>query len=106
MPLFFIGGIYVSIKDEIFASMITTTPNTTIAKIHNRMPVILSMDDGLKFLSKEGKDALDMCKPLDENISPEIETANDILTDKQKEFLANRKIKKGILNNIPLNLKI
>lgn len=91
MPLFFIGGIYVTIKDGIFASMITTEPNTTIAKIHHRMPVILNTEEGLQFLSKEGKDAIEMCNPLDDEITIEIETAEDILTDKQKDFLEKRK---------------
>jgi putative SOS response-associated peptidase YedK len=91
MPLFFIGGIYVNIKDGIFASMITTTPNSSIAKIHNRMPVILSIEEGLKFLSGDSQSALKICKPLDDNISAEIETASDILTEKRKEFLSKRK---------------
>lgn len=87
MPLFFIGGIYTKINDGIFASMITTTPNTTIAKIHNRMPVILNIEEGLNFLSLSGKDAIEMCNPLSDENSAEIDTAFEILTEKQRNFL-------------------
>ncbi|MFZ4589913.1 MAG: SOS response-associated peptidase [Ignavibacteria bacterium] len=91
MPLFFIAGIYVKINDGIFASMITTTPNTTIAKIHTRMPVILSKEDGLNFLSNDMEEVLLQCKPLDNDISTKISIADDILTQKQKEFLEKGK---------------
>jgi len=91
MPLFFIAGIYVKINDGIFASMITTTPNTTIAKIHTRMPVILSMKDGLNFLSNDMEEVLLQCKPFDNDISTKISIADDILTQKQKEFLEKGK---------------
>lgn len=87
MPLFFIAGIYIKINEGIFASMITTTPNSTIAKVHNRMPVILSKDEGFIFLSSATDESLLLCKPLDDNITTEISTANDILTVKQREFL-------------------
>ncbi len=90
MPLFFIAGIYTSINDGIFASMITTTPNTTIAQIHNRMPVILNKDEGLEFLSLKGEEALNLCKPLSDKHKTEIDIAKDILTAKQKEFLSNK----------------
>ncbi|MFA5012383.1 MAG: SOS response-associated peptidase family protein [Ignavibacteria bacterium] len=87
MPLFFMAGIYTEINNGIFASLITSQPNTTIAKIHNRMPVILSKEEGIKFLSSEDNDALYLCKPLVEKIAVNIETAEDILTDRQREFL-------------------
>lgn len=87
MPLFFIAGIYTTINDGIFASMITTTPNSTIAQIHNRMPVILNKDEGLEFLSLKGDEALNLCKPLGEEHKTNIDIAKDILTAKQKEFL-------------------
>jgi putative SOS response-associated peptidase YedK len=88
MPLFFIAGIYVKINDGIFASMITTTPNSTIAKIHNRMPVILNKDEGLRYLSLDADDAVKLCAPLDNNVSAEVKIADEILTEKQREFLS------------------
>ncbi len=90
MPLFFIAGIYVKIEDGIFASLITSTPNSTIAKVHNRMPVILSKDEGIEFLKSDENEALKFCKPLVESIPVKIETAEDIVTDKQREFLKGK----------------
>ena len=90
MPLFFIAGIYVTIDDGIFASMITTTPNSSIAKIHNRMPVILNKEEGINFLSANAADALSLCHPLNDNLKTDITLANDILTQEQKDFLNNR----------------
>lgn len=87
MPLFFIAGIYVTIDDGIFASMITTTPNSSIAKIHNRMPVVLNKEEGFKFLSAKDDEALIMCHPLNNDVKVEITLADDILTQNQKDFL-------------------
>jgi putative SOS response-associated peptidase YedK len=90
MPLFFIAGIYLTINDGIFASMITTTPNTKIADIHNRMPVILSKEEGMNFLSSDENEALSQCLPLNDIIPIEISIADDILTTKQKDILNNK----------------
>jgi putative SOS response-associated peptidase YedK len=94
MPLFFIAGIYVTIEDGIFASIITTAPNSSIAKIHNRMPVILNKEEGFNFLSVNDDEALKMCQPLNNDVKVEITIAKDILTQKQKDFL-NKNNKKG-----------
>lgn len=90
MPLFFMVGIYVTIENRIFASLITSSPNSTIAKVHNRMPVVLNREEGMKFLSSDENEALSFCKPLAENIPVKIDTAEDILTDKQREFLKGK----------------
>lgn len=90
MPLFFLAGIYVKIEDRVFASLITTVPNSQIVKIHNRMPVVLSRDEGVEFLNFKDEKAMSYCKPVDENIKVNIETAEDILTEKQKEYLKNK----------------
>lgn len=87
MPLFFLAGIYVKLEDRIFASMITTVPNSHIVKIHNRMPVVLSRNEGIEFLNLEDEKAIRLCRPADENMQVKIETAEDILTEKQREFL-------------------
>jgi len=87
MPLFFIAGIYLKINDGYFASMITTAPNTAIAKVHNRMPVIFCKEDGIRFLTANEKDALALCNPLDDNIPVDIDIANEILTQRQRDFL-------------------
>lgn len=90
LPLFFLAGIYVTFDDRVFASMITTTPNSKIVKIHNRMPVVLSKDEGFEFLNSDENAAINYCKPLEESIPVIIETAEDILTDKQREFLKGK----------------
>ncbi len=87
MPLFFIAGIYVTLENSIFASMITTTPNSTIVKVHSRMPVVLSREEAMEFLQAEDEKALSLCKPAKDDVPVRIETAEEILTDKQKEFL-------------------
>ncbi|MCE1164299.1 MAG: SOS response-associated peptidase [Bacteroidetes bacterium] len=85
--LFFMAGIFIKIKDNFCASVITTAPNTKIASIHNRMPVILLPEDGIKFLNAGKEEALKQCEPLNDKIGLSIEVADDILTQKQKKEL-------------------
>ncbi len=87
IPMFFFAGIYVKIDDGIFASIITTSANNTIAKIHNRMPVIFSKEEGFNFLNADTDTALTMCKPYIDSEPINIDTADDILTVKQREYL-------------------
>ncbi len=89
--LFFMAGIFVKIKDNYCASVITTPPNTTVAGIHNRMPVILLPEDGLKFLSMEKESALKQCEPFRDDVPMKVEIAEDILTQKQREEIERNK---------------
>jgi len=90
--LFFMAGIYVKINGNFCASVITTVPNTRIAAIHNRMPVILLPEEGIKFLSSDIESALSQCEPLRDNIEMTVENADEIATARQKEeFEKNKK---------------
>jgi putative SOS response-associated peptidase YedK len=71
--------------------MITTTPNSAIAKIHNRMPVILNTNEGFNFLSSDPEKAIILCKPIADSVPANVSVADDILTPKQKQFLEMRK---------------
>ena len=90
MPVFFFAGLYVKIGDGIFASIITTSPNSAIAKIHNRMPVIFNQEEGINYLKADEETAITMCLPFDDTVPVNMETAEDILTIKQKEFLKGK----------------
>ena len=90
LPIFFFAGLYVKIDDGIFASIITTTPNSSIAKIHTRMPVIFNQEEGINYLKADEESAIAMCLPFDGSVTMRIETAEDILTVKQKEFLKGK----------------
>ncbi|MCX6164503.1 MAG: SOS response-associated peptidase family protein [Ignavibacteriae bacterium] len=73
---FFIPSIFLKMEDYYFVSMITTQPNSFMKKIHNRMPVILQKKEGIDFLNAEPKDALDMCKILNDWIKMECEISS------------------------------
>ena len=63
--LFFVGALYNMDNDKnIFSALITTTPNSFIKPLHNRMPVIFRIPDGIKFLNSDSNSALDMCIPF------------------------------------------
>lgn len=70
-PLFSFAGLYSVRKDaegKDFASftIITTTPNNLVGKVHDRMPVILSKDDEDAWLNTSAEDAealLGLLKP-------------------------------------------
>ena len=47
---FFMPSIYVSIADTVCASLITTVPNKFMESVHNRMPVLLNIEQGIDFL--------------------------------------------------------
>ena len=85
--VFYLAGIFVRLNDSYHASMITTSPNTQIARIHNRMPVILDYKNAINFLETDSKTALSLCRPQDDRIKLNIETADEILTEKQKKYL-------------------
>jgi putative SOS response-associated peptidase YedK len=63
--LFFAAAIYYA-DDEgnIFSALITTIPNSFVKPLHNRMPVILKISEGIKFLESDSNSAIDMCLPF------------------------------------------
>jgi len=63
-PLFFLAGLYNQSGSYV---IITTSPNDTLETIHNRMPVIISKDDGDNWLEKNTKmtSVLSLLKPYD-----------------------------------------
>jgi len=62
--LFFVPALYHMNKDKnIFASLITTTPNKFIKPVHHRMPVIFKIKDGINFLSDDPEANLAKCIP-------------------------------------------
>ncbi len=56
--IFYIASIFIKSDDNIYNSMITTTPNKYIKPIHNRMPVILGTQEALDFLEAEPEKAV------------------------------------------------
>ncbi len=76
---FFVPAIYFNKKEaaEPFTSLITTTPNKFIKKIHHRMPVIFDeLHDAVKFLREDSKEIVEMCRPFDDNKKMELERAS------------------------------
>jgi putative SOS response-associated peptidase YedK len=63
--LFFVAAVYYQDNnDDRFSALITTTPNSFIKPLHNRMPVIFNIPDGIKFLNSGSNSALNMCIPF------------------------------------------
>ncbi len=64
--IFFVPALNYFDKDKnIFTSLITTTPNDFIKPIHHRMPVILKIKDGIKYLTDDAKLNLSRCIPYE-----------------------------------------
>jgi len=64
-PLFFVPALYHVDKDKnIFASLITTSPNAFIKNIHHRMPVIFTKDNAINYLTNKTEDNLKLCIPF------------------------------------------
>lgn len=62
--IFFVPALYFADKDKnIFTSLITTTPNDFIKPIHHRMPVILKINEGIKYLNDNAESNLSRCVP-------------------------------------------
>jgi len=65
--IFFVPVLYFKIKDQVCTSLITTEPNTFMAKIHNRMPVILNPKQAKKFLTQGVEENFELCIPYKNN---------------------------------------
>ncbi len=65
--IFFVPALYFKIKDQVCTSLITTEPNTFMAKIHNRMPVILNPKQAKKYLTQNVEENFELCVPYKNN---------------------------------------
>ncbi len=64
--IFFVPALnYTDKNNNIFTSLITTTPNNFIKPIHHRMPVIFNIKEGIKYLTDDKELNLSRCKPYD-----------------------------------------
>ena len=67
---FAFGGLYEinSETGEMFMSILTTTPNKKMTKIHHRMPVILELDEFDNWFEADDRDEIDfMMQPANED---------------------------------------
>lgn len=72
---FFVPALYLEKDRQFYASLITTTPNKFIEKLHHRMPVILKMDEALDFLKCDAETNINKCVPLSSTAKMEMEEA-------------------------------
>ncbi|MFZ6033924.1 MAG: SOS response-associated peptidase [Melioribacter sp.] len=73
---FFVPGImYRDKEDNLSVSIITTTPNEFIEPFHNRMPVLLELDEALQFMDESAKESLKRLKPYPHSIKMRKEIA-------------------------------
>jgi putative SOS response-associated peptidase YedK len=71
-----VPAIYHQDKEKnIFASLITTTPNKFIKPIHHRMPIIFDFDEAVKFLNDDADKNLERCIPYPDKKKMEMELA-------------------------------
>jgi putative SOS response-associated peptidase YedK len=76
IEIFFVPAIYHQDKEKnIFASLITTTPNKFIKPIHHRMPIIFDFDEAVKFLNDDADKNLERCIPYPDKKKMEMEFA-------------------------------
>ena len=74
--LFFVPGIFTPVGNDTCTSLITTSPNKFMVHVHNRMPVLLSFDEGLEYLHNDFDANLDLCQPYPDIMKMGIEPAN------------------------------
>ncbi len=75
-PVFFVAALYTLNKQkEREISLITTTPNEFISKIHHRMPVIIPKEGIERFFSSPVEENIEISVPLRENVKMEMEPA-------------------------------
>lgn len=73
--IFFVPAIYKKDKDETSSSLITTTPNKFMEKVHNRMPILLKFEEGIEYLHNDYEANLDLCQPYSDKLKMEMEPA-------------------------------
>lgn len=74
--VFYVPALFHKMKDEIFASLITTTPNKFIKKVHHRMPVIIDFPTAMRFLDSDVNDAVEICKPYSDKKKMDMEAVD------------------------------
>jgi putative SOS response-associated peptidase YedK len=82
-PLFAFAGLWTEDKDEIHSTILTTEANSMLARVHNRMPVILRPEDYDLWLADgelSDADAARLFEPFSSNKMHE-ERANPILNN-------------------------
>lgn len=62
-----------AVKPFVYVSLITTTPNKFIEKIHHRMPVILNENEALEFLCAGDDRYMELLNPLNDSVKMEME---------------------------------
>jgi putative SOS response-associated peptidase YedK len=62
-----VPALYFKIKDQVCTSLKTTEPNTFMAKIHSRMPVILIAKQAKKYLTQSIEENFELCVPYKNN---------------------------------------
>ncbi|MGK9475762.1 SOS response-associated peptidase [Melioribacter sp. OK-6-Me] len=73
---FFVPGIMYKDKDNnLSVSIITTTPNKFIEPFHNRMPVLLELDEALQFIDESAIESLKRLRPYPHSIKMRKEVA-------------------------------
>lgn len=69
VPFFFSGGIIgKGIDEEHGASVITCEPNNFMQPIHNRMPVLLQIEEAIDFLRAPVEAAIEMSQPFADDV--------------------------------------
>jgi len=70
---------YSPINREPQVSIITTEPNSLVARIHNRMPVILTLDRAKNWIQNDEEQKLiEMLKPIDERMMDVYRVSKDV----------------------------
>lgn len=73
--IFFVPAVSTNINNEKCISLVTTEPNNFMKDIHHRMPVILNKEQVKDFFDNEVETNIDLCKPLADSVSMEMEEA-------------------------------
>lgn len=83
----FIGAIFTKLGDSFHTSMITTKPNEEILRIHNRMPVLFNLTEGIDFLTETAEHAFELCCESGKDKNVDIDYAEDLMTDRHRKAL-------------------
>jgi len=74
--MFFVPALYNKDKEgNKTISLITTEPNEFMKDVHHRMPVILELEDAIKYLSGDLEENLQRCLPYEDSENMDIELA-------------------------------
>lgn len=75
--MFFVPGLFNKDKEgKKTISLITTEPNEFMKKIHNRMPVILNLNEAIEYLSGDLENNFEKCVPYKNSINMKMEVAD------------------------------